>query len=208
MRGDALPPLERPSAPGDLAIQQQAGHEYASPPRSAPAYLRTAAEQGFGVRSRVDRARRSFDSQAHDATRIDWRRSQGCDMYSIGEMSPAGSRLLLEFHRRARLTYAAYDFIVTPSGDEVFVECNLGGQWLWLENELNTTRPPIRAVSQHARQRRVGERRRTRRTRRRHPDPRPCRVRLTVYRTGHRAAPRRVADLAAAPLPASVHRRS
>lgn len=77
-----------------------------------------------------------IDSQAHAATRIDWRRSQGCDMYSIGEMSPAGSERLLEFHRRAGLTFAAYDLIVTPDGDEVFLECNPGGQWLWLENEL------------------------------------------------------------------------
>ena len=29
----------------------------------------------------------------------------------------------------------AFDFIVTPSGEYVFLECNPNGQWLWIEME-------------------------------------------------------------------------
>jgi hypothetical protein len=40
---------------------------------------------------------------------------------------------LLAFHSRARLVYGAYDFIVTPGGEYVFLEVNQVGQWLWIE---------------------------------------------------------------------------
>ena len=31
--------------------------------------------------------------------------------------------------------YGAFDFIVTPSGEYVFLECNSNGQWYWIELE-------------------------------------------------------------------------
>jgi glutathione synthase/RimK-type ligase-like ATP-grasp enzyme len=33
------------------------------------------------------------------------------------------------------LNYGAFDFVVTPDGDWVMLECNPAGQWLWLERE-------------------------------------------------------------------------
>ena len=42
---------------------------------------------------------------------------------------------LLEFHRKAGLGFGAYDFL--ERGDDViFLECNPGGAWLWLEQSL------------------------------------------------------------------------
>lgn len=42
---------------------------------------------------------------------------------------------LLQFHQRAGLVFAAYDFL--ERDDEViFLECNPGGAWLWLEQAL------------------------------------------------------------------------
>ena len=42
---------------------------------------------------------------------------------------------LLEFHRKAGLGFGAYDFL--ERGDDViFLECNPGGAWLWLEQNL------------------------------------------------------------------------
>ena len=39
---------------------------------------------------------------------------------------------LLEFHKKAGLGFGAYDFL--ERGDDViFLECNPGGAWLWLE---------------------------------------------------------------------------
>lgn len=34
-----------------------------------------------------------------------------------------------------RLNFGAFDFIVTPTGEYVFLECNPNGQWLWIELE-------------------------------------------------------------------------
>ena len=39
--------------------------------------------------------------------------------------------------KRASLAYGAFDFVVTRDGDVVFLECNPGGQWLWLEKATN-----------------------------------------------------------------------
>ena len=42
---------------------------------------------------------------------------------------------LLEFHKKAGLGFGAYDFL--ERGDDViFLECNPGGAWLWLEQSL------------------------------------------------------------------------
>lgn len=42
---------------------------------------------------------------------------------------------LLKFHRKAGLGFGAYDFL--ERGDDViFLECNPGGAWLWLEQSL------------------------------------------------------------------------
>ena len=50
-------------------------------------------------------------------------------------MSESLKERLLEFHEKAGLVFAAYDFL--ESGDDViFLECNPGGAWLWLEHSL------------------------------------------------------------------------
>ena len=41
--------------------------------------------------------------------------------------------LLLAMNVRFGLLYGAYDLIVTPDGQYVFLEVNSVGQWLWLE---------------------------------------------------------------------------
>ncbi len=77
-----------------------------------------------------------IDSQTASATKHDWRRDQSRAMYHRGTLSQATQEKLLRFHERAGLVFAAYDFVVTRDGREVFLECNPGGQWLWLENCL------------------------------------------------------------------------
>jgi glutathione synthase/RimK-type ligase-like ATP-grasp enzyme len=34
-----------------------------------------------------------------------------------------------------KLNFGCFDFIVTPEGEYVFLECNPNGQWLWIEME-------------------------------------------------------------------------
>lgn len=83
-----------------------------------------------------------LDSQAQkeDEGRIDWR--QGYD-YNLkhelislpAEIEDFCKRYLRELH----LNFGCFDFIVEPSGEYVFLECNPNGQWRWIEEELNIT---------------------------------------------------------------------
>ena len=60
-----------------------------------------------------------------------------CRLNSIlsPQISQSLKERLLEFHERAGLGFAAYDFL--ERGDDViFLECNPGGAWLWLEESL------------------------------------------------------------------------
>ena len=73
---------------------------------------------------------------ADDCGRIDWR--QGDDKglkYSTYILPDNISQKCLQFLRLMKLNFGAFDFIVTPSGEYVFLECNPNGQWLWIELE-------------------------------------------------------------------------
>jgi glutathione synthase/RimK-type ligase-like ATP-grasp enzyme len=41
---------------------------------------------------------------------------------------------LLEYMRREGLLFSAFDLVLTPDGEYVFIENNPNGQWLWLEH--------------------------------------------------------------------------
>ena len=83
-----------------------------------------------------------LDSQAQKEYegKIDWR--QGYD-YNLKhelitlptEIEDFCKRYLRELH----LNFGCFDFIVEPSGEYVFLECNPNGQWRWIEEELNIT---------------------------------------------------------------------
>ena len=73
---------------------------------------------------------------ADECGRIDWR--QGDDKglkYSPYTLPDNISQKCLQFLRLMKLNFGAFDFIVTPSGEYVFLECNPNGQWLWIELE-------------------------------------------------------------------------
>lgn len=57
-------------------------------------------------------------------------------MYDTYSLTPKTHKKLMQFHKKSGLIYAAYDFIVDSSGNEIFLECNPGGQWLWIEHAL------------------------------------------------------------------------
>ena len=51
------------------------------------------------------------------------------------QVSESFKERLLEFHEKAGLVFGAYDFL--ERGDDIiFLECNPGGAWLWLEHSL------------------------------------------------------------------------
>jgi len=108
-----------------------------------------------------------INSQIHPDMQLDWRKRPDWDFYEAGELSADCREKLLEFHRRADLVYAAYDFVVDKQGREIFLECNPSGQWVafGLEEKLNlpvsnaiaealmkgcvsrTAEPPIRSTA-------------------------------------------------------------
>jgi len=76
-------------------------------------------------------------SQEVETTKVDWR---GENNLPYGDYRPlpdqvvkATQALLTELG----LVYAAVDLIVTPSGEYVFLEVNPGGQFMWMQHDLD-----------------------------------------------------------------------
>jgi len=72
-------------------------------------------------------------SQSVDGARVDWRaktRAVATEPGSLPAEIEARCRALMH---RLGLVFACFDFIVTPSGQHVFLEVNQMGQFLWLE---------------------------------------------------------------------------
>ena len=84
-----------------------------------------------------------INSQQHRDSKIDWRH-RPFDMEKeplvLPEQVAAG---VVAFLREFGLIYGAFDFIVTPAGEYVFLEVNPGGQYMWVES---TTGMPITAA--------------------------------------------------------------
>lgn len=77
-----------------------------------------------------------IDSQCmeNNKGKIDWR--QGYDYGLKHEACTIPNEIANKcicFLRKMQLNFGAFDFIVTPTGEYVFLECNPNGQWLWVE---------------------------------------------------------------------------
>ncbi|PJD92825.1 MAG: hypothetical protein CK424_04400 [Legionella sp.] len=88
-----------------------------------------------------------IDSQRLMETRVDWRKNQTKDIMSPFELSENTQKKLLAFHKDANLEYCAYDFIVNKHGEEIFLEANPSGQWLFLCDEVATKISNVIAMS-------------------------------------------------------------
>ncbi len=77
-----------------------------------------------------------IDSQAmdDDKGKIDWRQGYDYDLkHEIVELPEMIKTFCHQFLEKMKLNFGCFDFIVTPEGDYVFLECNPNGQWLWIE---------------------------------------------------------------------------
>ncbi|MBF9135223.1 ATP-grasp ribosomal peptide maturase [Plantactinospora sp. S1510] len=70
-----------------------------------------------------------------EAAKIDWRTDYANLAYAAVDLPKQVSKQLHAIRTSLRLTYAAFDLIVTPDGDYVFLEVNPDGQWAWIEHE-------------------------------------------------------------------------
>lgn len=75
-----------------------------------------------------------IDSQAVADAKIDWRRADPARVpHRIVPLDPVVERALRAMLAAYGLAFGAFDLIVTPAGEHVFLELNPNGQWLWVE---------------------------------------------------------------------------
>lgn len=115
-------------------------------------FLQEYVDKAFELRVTVvgDRAfacRIDSQAQQDDTGKIDWRQGYGHGIrWSVFDLPEDIARKCLAYLRRMGLSFGCFDFIVTPSGEYVFLECNPNGQWLWVE--LETGLPISRAIAE------------------------------------------------------------
>ena len=105
----------------------------------APVLLQESVAKDYELRVTVvgDRVFAvAIDSQTHVETLHDWRRqtlhTNGLP-HRLVELPDRVSQFARDYLRQLDLQYGAFDFIVTPHGEYVFLELNPSGQWMWLE---------------------------------------------------------------------------
>lgn len=69
--------------------------------------------------------------------KTDWRKPNILKTYKLHKLPEYMKDLMFSLHKKLNLTYSAFDFILTPSGEYYFLETNPAGEWVWLERELN-----------------------------------------------------------------------
>jgi len=79
-----------------------------------------------------------IDSQIldDDKGKIDWRQGYEHGLkHEIFDLPQEIKDKCSQFLSQLGLHFGCFDFIYTPSGEYVFLECNPNGQWLWIEYE-------------------------------------------------------------------------
>lgn len=74
-----------------------------------------------------------IDSQKNDITRYDWRRQDSSPQATVGELPDPVAKACLALLDEFGLRFGAFDFIVTPEDEHVFLEVNPNGQWLFVQ---------------------------------------------------------------------------
>jgi len=75
-----------------------------------------------------------IESQAHESTKIDWRRiKEYIPPHRPYDLPVEVCEKILKFMDAGNMLFATFDFAITPNGDFVFFECNPNGQWYWIE---------------------------------------------------------------------------
>ncbi|MGH3687483.1 MAG: ATP-grasp ribosomal peptide maturase [Pseudonocardiaceae bacterium] len=82
---------------------------------------------------------------ASDAARIDWRSDFNALTYTQVDLPPQVNAGIRRYLAAMGLRYGAFDFVVTSNDDYIFLECNPGGQYGWIE--ANTTLPITDALA-------------------------------------------------------------
>ena len=75
-------------------------------------------------------------SQEKESSKIDWRIGSDIDMrHEIYKLPKKIEEGLISITKRFGLNFGAYDLILTPEGEHVFLELNPNGQWGWIQEK-------------------------------------------------------------------------
>lgn len=101
-----------------------------------PVYVQEFVEKSYEVRiTCLDNYIWPVRIVSSDLT--DWRRITAKNTYALIDVPDKIKQMCLNILKFFELRFGAFDFIVTPTGEWVFLEINPNGQWLWLEEVLN-----------------------------------------------------------------------
>ncbi len=93
-------------------------------------------------------AARIHSQTGPEAARIDWRKVDWQDLdYSLETLPADLQQKLAAYCHAMGIGYGAFDFIVTPAGEHVFLECNANGQWLWIDEKTHAGIAPAIAAA-------------------------------------------------------------
>lgn len=67
---------------------------------------------------------------------MDWRNDYSALRYESITPPDSVSRGVVAYCVDFGLNYGAFDFVIRPDGGWVFLECNPGGQYAWIEEEI------------------------------------------------------------------------
>ncbi len=79
----------------------------------------------------------AVEIEKNDTENVDWRAPEIVKSYKKHKLPGKILDQIFSIHNELNLTYSAFDFILTPQGEYVFLETNPAGEWVWLERELN-----------------------------------------------------------------------
>jgi glutathione synthase/RimK-type ligase-like ATP-grasp enzyme len=106
---------------------------------TAHLFQRFIDDKAFEVRATVV-GKRVFAAAIHagsDAARIDFRADYNNLTYSAINLPSTVETGVLAFMRSFGLTYGAFDFAVTHTGEWIMYECNPFGAYGWIEDQLD-----------------------------------------------------------------------
>lgn len=97
-----------------------------------PHFAQTQLDKRYEVRTIIaGESSISFkiNSQAHDSTKLDWRKYE--NLLEIGpyDLPPWASETIRKFMEKMGLSHGSIDLVVDTNGDYWFLECNQDGQW-------------------------------------------------------------------------------
>ena len=101
-----------------------------------PIYLQEYIDKQYEVRLTIMN-QTFFTVRIDTKDKVDWRKDYENHVYSLIDCPIDIQQKCLEMLSYYKLKFGAFDFIVTPNNEWVFLELNPNGQWLWLEKALN-----------------------------------------------------------------------